>query len=173
MPIPRRFIPSTDSYTTDQPCKVCLADINQRGVPLLRCMYSFKMKFEDESGKSLVARQWKGCCHISLGSASNKLLQEPDTTLCFTWGSLQYHWWERSFQYQNYPPKTHDRVLPCITLQLLLITDQPCEVCLADVTQHGVRLLHCMLLSGMPPTNFRSQLQWLHFPGNDFQSNQW
>ena len=71
MPIPRRF-ESTDSYTTDQPCEVRAADINQCGVPLLRCMYFFKMKLEDESGKSLVA-------HVSGKDAVTFLSGVPPT----------------------------------------------------------------------------------------------
>ena len=173
MPIPRRFIPSTDSYTTDQPCKVCLADINQRGVPLLRCMYSFKMKLEDESGKSLVA-------HVSGKDAVTFLCGVHPTN--FYKNQIQrYALLEVRYNLtgENDPFSTktiHPRpMIECCLVShynYSYITDQPCEVCLADVTQHGVRLLHCMLLSGMPPTNFRSQLQWLHFPGSDFQSNQ-
>ena len=54
-PIPRKLeLDLTDSYITDQPCRLCASDITRHHIPLLRCMYFFRMKLEDESGKSLV-----------------------------------------------------------------------------------------------------------------------
>ena len=54
-PIPRKLeLDLTDSYITDQPCRLCTSDITRHHIPLLRCMYFFGMKLEDESGKSLV-----------------------------------------------------------------------------------------------------------------------
>ena len=54
-PVPRNLeLDLTGSYTTDQPCKVCTSDVTCHHIPLLCCMYFFRMKLEDESGKSLV-----------------------------------------------------------------------------------------------------------------------
>ena len=54
-PVPRNLeLDLTGSYITDQPCKVCTSNITRHNVPLLCCMYFFRMKLEDESGKSLV-----------------------------------------------------------------------------------------------------------------------
>ena len=54
-PIPRKLeLDLTDSYITDQPCWLCASDTTRHHIPLLRCMYFFGMKLEDESGKSLV-----------------------------------------------------------------------------------------------------------------------
>ena len=47
---------------------------------------------------SVALCEWEGCSHVSFWSASNKLLQEPDTMLRFARGSLQSHWWEQSYR---------------------------------------------------------------------------